>query len=130
MNDEQKAQAEICSFRAGQFKVYSDLISLRRSSDAFSATAPIHKVFTNNQDRVIAYSRGEGNEQFVVASNLSDKDRGGYGIHLPPGQWKEVHNTNAQEYGGTGAGTFGVSVQGNQGVMLPAGSTIVFKKVG
>lgn len=130
MNDEQKAQAEVCSFRAGQFKVYSDLIGLRRSSSAFDATSPIQKVYTHNQDRVIAYSRGAGDEQFVVATNLSEKDRGGYGINLPPGQWKEVHNTNAQEYGGSGAGNFGVSVQGNQGVMLPAGSTIVFKKVG
>ena len=130
MSDEQKAQAEICSYRAGTFKSYSDLIALRRSSEAFSATAPIQRVFTNNQDRVIAYSRGEGNEQFVVATNLAQADKGGYGLNLPPGQWKEVHNTNAQEYGGTGAGNFGLSVSGNQGVMLPAGSTIIFKKVG
>ena len=113
--------------RAGQFHVYQDLIKLRRSSDSFSATAPIHRVTTNNQDRVIAYSRGDN---FVVATNLSDQNRGGYGLNLPPGQWKEVLNTNAAEYGGTGAGNFGVTVQGNQGVMLPAGSTIVFKKVG
>jgi maltooligosyltrehalose trehalohydrolase len=127
MNDEQKAQAEICSLRAGQFHVYQDLIKLRRSSDSFSATAPINRVTTNNQDRVIAYSRGDN---FVVATNLSDQNRSGYSLNLPPGQWKEVLNTNAQEYGGTGAGNFGVTVQGNQGVMLPAGSTIVFKKVG
>ena len=87
-------------------------------------------VYTNNQDRVIAYSRGEGSEQFVVVTNLAQSDRSGYGVNLPAGQWKEVLNTNGREYGGTGTGNFGANFSGNQGLTLPAGSTIVLKKVG
>lgn len=130
MNGDQRKEAEISSFRAGTFKAYSDLIRLRRSSDAFSATSPIGRVFTHNADRVIAYSRGEGKNQFVVVTNLADCDRQGYGVQLPPGQWKEVFNTNAREYGGTGLGNNGATFGGGSGLTLPAGSSVVLQRVG
>jgi 1,4-alpha-glucan branching enzyme len=130
MDDQQKSEAEVHSFRAGTFKAYQDLIKLRRSSDAFEATSPVTRVYTNNQDRVIAYGRGQGDDQFVVVTNLAPNDRTGYPVNLPPGQWKEVLNTNAREYGGTGVGNFGAIVSGNHGLNLPAGSSIVLEKVG
>lgn len=85
-------------------------------------------VYTNNQDRVIAYGRGQGDQQFVVVTNLANNDRSGYGVNLPPGQWKEVLNTNGREYGGTGTGNFGAVVSGNHGLNLPAGSSIVLRR--
>lgn len=130
MDETQRADAEVCSFRAGHFKAYKDLVKLRRSSDAFMATARVTPVYTHNADRVIAYGRGSGEEQYVVVTNLANADRNGYGVNLPPGQWKEVLNTNAREYGGTGSGNGGATVSGNQGLCLPAGSSIVLKKVG
>lgn len=130
MNEEQRAAAEVDSFRAGHHKAYKDLVALRRSSDAFAATSPIERCFTHNGDRVIAYKRGSGNEEFVVVTNLSGHDRQGYGVNLPGGKWKEVFNSNAAEYGGTGLGNFGATLEGGQGLTLPAGSSIVLKKVG
>jgi maltooligosyltrehalose trehalohydrolase len=129
MDDAQKAQAEDSTLRAGHFKSYKDLIALRRSSDAFMATAPVTRIHTHNADRVIAFGRGEGDEQFVVVTNLAGEDRHGYNVQLPPGQWKEVLNTNAREYGGTGVGNAGATIPGGAGMTLPAGSTIVLKKV-
>lgn len=56
-------------------------------------------------------------------------DRHGYNVQLPPSQWKEVLNTNAREYGGTGVGNAGATIPGGAGRTLLAGSTLVLKKV-
>lgn len=130
MSAEQKQEAEKYTLQAGHFKAYKDLIALRRSSAAFDADAPVNRVFTHNGDRVIAFARGSGDDQFVVISNLADVDRQGYNVQLPPGQWKEVLNTNAREYGGSGTGNAGATIPSGAGMTLPAGGTIVLRKVG
>lgn len=128
MDDSQRQEAEISSFRAGTFKAYQDLVHLRRSSDAFISDSPVNAIYTHNQDRVIAFGRGQGEEQFVVVTNLSHADRGGYDVRLPAGQWEEVLNTNGREYGGSGFGNFGATIPGGSALNLPAGGTIILKK--
>jgi 1,4-alpha-glucan branching enzyme len=115
--------------RVGHFKAHQDLIKLRSSSDAFMSTGAIHKLYTHNADRVMAYSRG-GNQDFVVVTNFSGHDKHGYGINLPPGsRWKEVFNSDAGAYGGSNKGNLGAVIDAHSGVMLPAGSTLVLQKV-
>ncbi|MBQ7528729.1 alpha amylase C-terminal domain-containing protein [bacterium] len=129
MNPEQKAEAEDLANQAGQFAVTRDLIALRRTSPAFSATGNTTRVYTHNDDRVLAWKRDDGGkDEFVVVSNFANTDRSGYRMELPPGQWKEVFNSNARCYGGTGTGNGGGVLSSNGGIFLPAGSTIVLKK--
>lgn len=130
MSPEEKTDATRYSEQAGHFKSYRDLIALRRSSHAFDATSPVGKVYTHNDDRVAAYTRGQGNDQFLVVTNFSDVNRSGYDPQIPQGQWKEVLNTNGREYGGTGEGNYGATLGGGQRLNLPAGSTIILQKVG
>lgn len=128
-NEEQKATPESRA-RQGHFKVHQDLIALRRSSDAFYPSAPVEKVYTHNDDQVAAFSRkGASGEQFVVITQMSGENRAGYTIPLPEGQWQEVFNTDADVYGGQGFGNAGATVGGRAALNLPAGGTIVLKKV-
>ncbi|MBQ7503149.1 alpha amylase C-terminal domain-containing protein [bacterium] len=129
MNPEERAQAEDLSNQAGQFALTRDLIALRRTSDAFSATGNVSRVYTHNDDRVLAVKRDNGKgDEYVIIANFANADRDGYRMELPPGNWKEVFNTNARCYGGSGTGNGGSSVVSYGGVNLPAGSTIILKK--
>ncbi len=130
MSTEERRQAGDLANQAGQFVMNRDLIALRRSSGALSATGGIHRVQTHNADRVVAWRRdgGGSNEEFVVVSNFASQDRPGYPVKLPPGQWREVFNTNARLYGGTGAGNGGGLVDSASGVYLPAGSTVILQR--
>src|SRR5690606_16424487 len=47
--------------------------------------------------------------RLVVVSNFSGAPRNGMRMHLPEaGVWREVPNTDALEYGGSGAGNLGI----------------------
>ena len=126
---EQKAKAEVQASRTGHHKSYQDLIALRTSSDAFRADASVSRVKTHNDDKVMAFARHGSEDQFVVATNFSSHNRDGYTLDLPEGQWKEVFNSNAEVYGGNNHGNGGATVGAQSGVVLPAGSTVVFKRV-
>lgn len=129
MNPEQRKNAEDLANQVGQFALTRDLVSLRRTSSAFNATGNISRVYTHNDDKVLAWKRDNGgSDEFVVVSNFANTDRSGYRMELPPGQWKEVFNTNARCYGGTGTGNGGATVSSGNGIFLPAGATIVLKK--
>lgn len=120
-----KAQA-----RQGQVEAYRDLIALRRSSDAFLPDAPVRRVYTHNDDRIAAFERqGSQGQAYVVITSMGDTDRSGYPISLPEGNWKEVFSTDAVKYGGSGLGQEGSLVSGQANLSLPAGATIVLKKV-
>ena len=114
--------------RQGHFRAYKDLIALRQSSDAFLPEAPIQRLYTHNSDKVAAFTRRHGDEQFVVVSNVSEHDRHGYKVNLPEGRWTEVFNSDSEAYGGKNVGNAGATIVGGQGLVLPAGGTIVLKK--
>lgn len=130
-DSEAKATPE-AKLRQGHHKVYQDLISLRRSSDAFLPDAPIERVMTHNDDKIVAFKRSsaDGSDNFLVFSHLGDVDREGYGVNLPAGEWQEVFNSDSHHYGGQNTGNGGKVLQGDRTsqVTLPAGGTVVFKK--
>ncbi len=130
MPADQRTQAEDLANQAGQFAMNRDLIALRRTSGALSATGGIRAVQTHNADRVLAWKRdgGGSKDEFVVVTNFANTDRPGYHVKLPQGQWREVFNSNARRYGGSGSGNGGGLVDAGSGVYLPAGSTVVLKR--
>jgi len=131
MPADQRTQAEDLANQAGQFALTRDLIALRRTSGALSATGGMHRVQTHNADRVLAWKRdgGGSKDEFVVVTNFSKTERLGYPVKLPEGQWREVFNSNARRYGGSGSGNGGGVVDARSGVYLPAGSTVVLNRV-
>ncbi len=51
---------------------------------------------------------GDGAAPVAVVSNMTPVPRDGYRIGLPrPGAWREILNTDATDYGGSGRGNFG-----------------------
>lgn len=116
--------------RQGHFKVHQDLIKLRRSSDAFEPHAPVLRTFSHNDDKVSAFERqGKSGDRFIVISQMSEADKAGYTVPLPEGTWQEVLNTDAAVYGGEGFGNAGGKFSGNAALNLPAGGTVVLKRV-
>ena len=82
----------------------------------------------------------DGKTCYAVVSNFTPVKREGYGIGLPfGGVWREVLNTDAECYCGSGAGNFGAveasSALAMRGqpcgalITLPPMSTVVFKGV-
>lgn len=127
---EAEKASEVSQARQGHFRVHQDLIALRRSSDAFYPSAPVNRVYSHNDDQVTAFERkGASGESFIVVSLMASDNKTGYGIPLPEGQWQEVFNTDAAKYGGENFGNAGATFQGNAGLNLPAGGTIVLKKL-
>ncbi|RYZ42045.1 MAG: malto-oligosyltrehalose trehalohydrolase, partial [Myxococcaceae bacterium] len=117
--------------RRQSFSFYKDAIGLRNSSNAFSAAAEVKRVYTHNDDSVMAFTRKSGNEEFLVVGSLNKKNLEGYALPLPPGQWKEVLNSDAAAYGGGNFGNYGATLNGgNTPVNIPAGGYVVMKKVG
>lgn len=129
MNAEQRQRAEYDANKNGHFRFYRDLVSLRGDSSAIAADTAMAHLYTHNANRVMAFTRQAKGEQFVVVSNFSRNGYDGYDVNLPPGRWRVVLNSDDRLYGGDGAGSHG-EVGGGQGVSLPAGGTLVLKKVG
>ncbi|MGE0488968.1 MAG: alpha amylase C-terminal domain-containing protein [Vulcanimicrobiota bacterium] len=124
-----REKAETDALRAGHFQAYQDLVALRQSSPAFLADAPIERIYTHNEDRVMAFNRKSGDDSYVVLTNFADKDQPGYQLPLPQGRWKEVFNSNSEAYGGTNFGNAGRTLSSTDPVVIPAGSTIVLQRV-
>ncbi len=108
---DQREQAMLGIHRRQSVEFYKAAIALRKSSPAFAADAEVKRLYTHNDDSVLAFSRKAGNDEFVVVGSLNQSDLSGYRLELPPGQWKEVFNSDAQAFGGSNfgneGGTFG-----------------------
>lgn len=110
-----------------------DAIALRNSSPAFVADAAVSRIYTHNDNSVLAFSRRGGNDEFVVVGSLARQRQDGYPLPLPEGRWELVLDSDDVEYGGEGVGgPLGKVVSGGAGarIDLPAGSTLVYKRVG
>ncbi|KAF0248871.1 MAG: 1 4-alpha-glucan branching enzyme, partial [bacterium] len=115
--------------RRQMFEFYKDAIALRSSSSAFEADSQVNSVYTHNDSSVMAFSRKDGNEEYIVVASLNHNNLEGYQMPLPPGQWKEVLNSDAARYGGSNFGNFGATLNGgNTKVNIPAAGYIVLKK--
>jgi 1,4-alpha-glucan branching enzyme len=89
-------------------------------------------VANDSRNSVFAWMRkAPGENPVVVISNFTPATRERYGVPLPrPGRWREILNTDAGAYGGSGIGNMGVvtAAAGEHGigalVTLPPLATI------
>jgi hypothetical protein len=86
------------------FHYYQDLIGIRRGNGAFFANAGHNVHHLNESGNVIGWHRWDGSgEDFVVVANFSNNDYSNYRVGLPEaGEWSEILNSQAGEYGGSG----------------------------
>jgi maltooligosyltrehalose trehalohydrolase len=116
--------------RKQTFRFYQEAIALRRENPAFDADASVSRVYTHDDDAVLAFERTKGASDFIVAGSLAHSDRLGYPLPLPPGKWQEVFNSDSARYGGGNVGNFGATLPGGTTpVTLPAGGYVVLKRV-
>ncbi len=129
MPAEQRTEAMLDITRRQSFRFYQDAIALRHSSPAFRADAEVNRVYTHNEDSVMAFTRKAGGEEYLVVGSLNRENLEGYTMPLPPGNWKEVLNSDAAVYGGDNFGNYGAKLSGgNTKVNIPAAGYVVFKK--
>ncbi|KFE72033.1 alpha amylase C-terminal domain-containing protein [Hyalangium minutum] len=130
LGGEQRTEAMLDITRKQQFQFYKDAIALRNSSPAFQADAEVNRVYTHNNDSVMAFTRKSGNEEYLIVGSLNHQNLDGYNMPLPPGNWKEVLNSDAGAYGGGNFGNFGATLNGggNTKVNIPSAGYVVFKK--
>ncbi|SDX84404.1 1,4-alpha-glucan branching enzyme [Acetomicrobium thermoterrenum DSM 13490] len=94
--------------------------------------------FSDWESSIISFLRKSENETVLVACNFTPIPRYNYRIGVPSGGfWKEILNSDAKEYGGSGHGNFGgleatpVPIHGrfhSLVMTLPPLSVMVFKK--
>ena len=75
-----------------------DMISVMKENTHFLQTK-VKEVWHNDDDQILAYSRGK----YMYVFNFSpSKSFEGYGFMMPEGKYKVVLNTDAKKYGGFG----------------------------
>jgi 1,4-alpha-glucan branching enzyme len=120
------------------FRFYQDLIRFVLDNSAARSNA-LDVIYTDNENRVIAFTRTAPGENLLVLASLNDSPFGsGYAIatdasRLPAGAWREVFNSDAAIYGGANVGNGGAILPVNDGqiyAILPAHGFVVFEKVG
>jgi 1,4-alpha-glucan branching enzyme len=117
------------------FRYYQDVIRLRKEHDALHSPNK-DVVYTHNDNRVIAFRRWYGQEDFLVIASLNDHSfADGYVINsprIPDGQWQEAFNSDSVYYNGNNVGNAGQMIQSNNGylnVVVPANGMVVLQKV-
>jgi 1,4-alpha-glucan branching enzyme len=90
---------------ANLFRFYQDVIRLRLSRPALRSRN-IDILHTHDANRVLAFRRWQGDEELLVVGSLNNQPFAeGYRIqdaHLADGQWREILNSDATDYGGQG----------------------------
>ncbi len=120
---------------ANLFRYYQDLIRLRRWSPAFISPS-IEVILTHDDDRLLAFLRSWGQEEFLVAVSLNNRpfDQGRLISHpgLTGKTWTEVLNSDADIYGGSGLCNCQElkSLDGNLNLVVPANGLTVLAKCG
>ncbi|HET7300246.1 MAG TPA: alpha amylase C-terminal domain-containing protein, partial [Oleiagrimonas sp.] len=68
-------------------------------------------VVADDRERsVFAFLRSSGDQQVLVVCNLTPQPRHAYRLPVPDaGVWREILNTDAEPYGGSGDGNGGVA---------------------
>jgi maltooligosyltrehalose trehalohydrolase len=130
MNSSDREQTMLNITRHQSYQFYKEALALRASSPAFEADAQVARVYTHNDNSVMAFTRKDGNEEFLVVGSLNHNNLQSYRMELPAGQWKEVFNSDAGRFGGNNFGNFGATINGGPSqVNIPAGGYVVFKRV-
>jgi maltooligosyltrehalose trehalohydrolase len=119
-------QPDSARFKHHEFT--KEVLSLRKSSDAFDADSQVRRVYTHEQDSVMAFSRKANSDEFLVVSSFNKGDLSNY--RLPTdGRWERVLSSDDVRFGGEDKFAPRV-LDGNNGTVdLAAGATVVFKRV-
>ena len=131
---------------AGIQRLVTDLNTLYRAEPAlyaldFDAAGFEWVALDDAEASVIAFLRkSESGPPLLVVCNLTPVPRHGYGLGVPhAGYWREVLNTDAADYGGSGMGNYGgvsttdASAHGRPQSLrlsLPPLSTLIFRHEG
>jgi 1,4-alpha-glucan branching enzyme len=124
---------------AGQFlfRFYQDLIRFVLANAAARSTS-LDVISTDNDNRVIAFTRTAAKQNLLVVGSLNDTPFvNGYVIatdasRLPAGGWQEVFNSDATVYGGANIGNRGAVLpvtNGQINTVIPAHGFVVLAKV-
>ena len=115
------------------FRFYQDVLRLRQAHPALRSRA-CEIVHVHDANRVLAFRCWTTAEDMLVVGSLNDwAFRDGYRIQdtrIADGQWREIFNSDADIYGGSGlfnAGTI-ASSGGVISVNLPANSVFVLQR--
>ena len=116
---------------ANLFRFYQDLIRLRLSRPALRSHN-IDILHTHDANRILAFRRWQGAEELLVVVSLNNSPfADGYRIQdsrIADGQWREILNSDATNYGGRGLiNPDPISSQGGAVTpVVPANSVLVF----
>lgn len=115
------------------FRFYQELIRLRLAHPGLRS-ANIDIVYVHDANRMLAFRRWDGPEDFLVVASLNNTSFGdGYEVRnsrIADGAWREVLNSDAQTYGGWGLEN-PVTLRSAGGVFaprIPANSVLVFQR--
>ena len=131
-----ESREDLYGERAGRgrllFRFYSDVIRLRRRHQALT-TPNIEIVYAHNQDRLLAFRRWRGPEQYLVIATLSNAGfPEGYPLPVPEhisGDWRQLFTSDERVYGGDGVSNEQELqvVDGELKVKLPARGFVVLR---
>lgn len=130
---------DLRGLRAGRgqhlFRYYQELIRLRLGREGLRSH-DIEILAVHDMNRVIAFRRWSGEEEYLVVASLNDRPfTEGYELvnpRLGAGLWKEIFNSDAERYGGSNVGNLGAVLhpEGNAlRVVLPARGLVVFQRM-
>ncbi len=108
-----------------------EMTRFRASSPAFDGDAHVERVYTHNDDSVMAFKRKKDGDEFMVIASLNRNDLGDYNIPTDGGKWNLVFNSDAKMFGGKDYGSK-FDVYGGPGSRfdIPKGGMLVYKRVG
>lgn len=116
------------------FEFYRELIRLRLEHAGLQ-TREIDVVHVHNGDRVIAFRRWSGAEDYLVVASLNNHPcDAGYLVsntRIPDGTWREVFNSDDSRFGGDNVGNHGADIVCTGGrffAAVPANGFAVFRK--
>ncbi|MHB9073246.1 MAG: alpha-amylase family glycosyl hydrolase [Desulfobaccales bacterium] len=118
---------------ANLFRFYQGLIRLRLAQPALRSP-DLDILHTHDANRVLAFRRWQGSEELLIVASLNNNAfADGYVIYndrIADGQWREIFNSDAAAYGGSGLASQGLSPSagGVFTVRVPANSVLVFQR--
>jgi 1,4-alpha-glucan branching enzyme len=121
---------------AQMFRFYQDLLRMCRAHAALRSHG-IDIIHAQNDTRVIAFTRRQGGNDFLVLASLNNHAfLNGYAVQtsperLPGGLWQEIFNSDASVYGGSDVGNFGAAIPCDGGriqMRLPANGFLVLQR--
>jgi 1,4-alpha-glucan branching enzyme len=116
------------------FGYFKDLVRLSAENTAMRSR-DIEVAVADNANRVIAFHRWDGTDEFLVVASLDNTAfSDGYWLHgdrIGDAGWTEMFNSDAQVYGGWNIGNSGQTLQAENGalnVIIPAAGLVVLRR--